>query len=269
MPYEFGTHTGTNNFIERLKIFAEANGWTVNFFGLYSGNNRLHLSKSGQYVAIWYATTSSANFRGHTSYAAGSNPDAQPGVSPAGLHSYIQGLTSGYSYAFFAFGDSLYYYLENPANPTRNIGGFGSLTNKIGAWSGGNFIWCNSGGYQMFTTAGSQACTIYINGAWTPMGTDFIASGLLGSVSDIDYALQGKMPNAYNAQIVMLPIVLMQRNSVTASLLHPLGFVSDVCRFNAGNVYVDKEIITRGGDNWMAIRRSGLTDPPTLLFRVA
>ena len=69
MSYETGTATDPNNLLDKLRIFALANGWTVDYSGgrtnvggsLQAGsNNVIAMNKGGLYVVLYQDTSSNS-----------------------------------------------------------------------------------------------------------------------------------------------------------------------------------------------------------------
>ena len=82
MAYETGTATSEQDLLDKLRIFALAQGWTVNRFGTRADDatgKELYLTKGGKYVAI--VTTGSA----------GSSTDPGPRIYPVAVTGYSAG----------------------------------------------------------------------------------------------------------------------------------------------------------------------------------
>jgi len=278
--YEFFAATTTNLFIQNIKTKAEAYGWTIDFFGLYSGNNRLHLHNAdGAHFEIWYSTTAIVNLVSCTGYDSGATPTAQPGVSAT------QFMSSNWMH-FIAVGPhAIFLKLTNSTSAGYRCHQFGYINDKIGAWSGGNCIsnanvsttflnylnglWCLNN-----TLSASNTGQVLINGAWSSNGNITGTSWPGGTIKPTAApTLYSKMPFAYSGGILPVPLLLTQVDLVTTTLFHPIGYAPDVRFFNGGSTYVQLEEITINGEKWIALNQDEawgtFVNAPNLLIRLA
>lgn len=243
--FELFAATTTNTFIEHIKTKAEAYGWTIDFFGLYSGNNRLHLhNTAGAHFEIWYSSGLAVNIRGCTGYSSTDTPLAQPGTSGT-----VPYQCSSYWHFIVVSPDSIFIKSTTSAN-TANIQ-FGTIVDKIGSWIGGNCISCGNFLLDLWVGYSSGYSQVLIDGTWSTL---ISVNG--GGVSGYcESELSAKMPFAYSGGILPAPLLLIQRNPTTAANMHPIGYAPDVKYFRGGDVYEPLSPITIDGYSWLPINR--------------
>ncbi len=192
MAYQTGTATDQTDLMSKLSTFAQANGYTEDY---YSGANKhLSLSRSadnlyvsfmwdgvdyiGMFQALGYAGGSAespwnqADDSGNGNSDFDSNPDQGRQVSAIGAGAFT-------AYHFFADTSpyTIYIVLEFSPGLYRHFG-FG-LIQKTGTWTGG--AWCvghlwNPGGFTAFTaydTPGHNAHTVLMDNVLTQRQTYF------------------------------------------------------------------------------------------------
>ncbi len=268
--YELFAATTVNLFIEHIKTKAEAYGWTIDFFGLYNGNNRLHLHNvHGSHFEIWVSSSSDFYIVACTGYASASAPTAQPGVSAS------QFLTANAATFMAVCPSSIFLKIFRDgvrAQPFQ----FGTIVDKIGAWTGGTCIsstvWTYNSdswpfwGASLSSQLQSQAL---VNGAWSSPNVS-AGGAVKGTCSS---ALYTKMPFAYSGGILPAPMLLVQLDPTTPSNLHPIGYAPDVRFFAGGTAYLQLEEITIDGEVWVAISTTETTtafsQAPDILIRLA
>lgn len=104
MAYQTGTASDVLDLIDKLRVFALAQGWTVDEWA----SPDLHISKGGRYFVLRGDTSAGSGadlgpfiyICGATGYAAGSAWNAQPGTSPAVKTNRLPGPFAAYH--FFA-----------------------------------------------------------------------------------------------------------------------------------------------------------------------
>lgn len=267
MPaYELFAATTTNLFIQNIKTKAEAYGWTIDFFGLYNGNNRLHLHNAdGAHFEIWYQSATLVNIRGCTGYNSGAIPTAQPGVSG---NCQIQSSL----WHFIVVGPHSIYIKSSSVTTYYQNTQIGFISDKIGSWAGGSCVSSaqyNTGGplWQSYSIFPSQ---VLINGEWSTLSST--AGGGVFGVCDIE--LYAKMPFSYSGGILPVPMLLVQIDLTTTANLHPIGYAPDVRMFSGGNVYASLQELMINGETWVAFSHAeigSITAPtvPTTLVRLA
>lgn len=132
------------NVVDALRVFAEANGWTV-MRNTLVGNNRTVTLKRPEtdYVHIYNSTTDNIRLRGSIDYDGGIAPDATAGrsgraESNIGTGPYVK----LYMFAGAAPSAHVYFVVESAAGATYYHGAFG-MVEKLDAWTGGTFIDCS------------------------------------------------------------------------------------------------------------------------------
>ena len=265
--YEIFAATTANLFIANIKAKAEAYGWTIDFFGLYSGNNRLHLHNAdGAHFEIWWASAAVVNIRGCTGYSSADAPAAQPGssgtcqVTPTLKHLIVVGPHS--------------IFIKMNEGEVCQCVQFGYIANKIGDWSGGGFISgtmaaSSSYSWALWPSYVTYPSQVYINGAWSPL-TSSAGGGVYGVYAT---GMMRKMPFAYCGGILPCPLLLVQINATTTTYRHPLGFAPDILCFSGGDVYASLEEMVYAGNTWVGINQSEtggtFNASPDLLIRLA
>lgn len=266
--YQSGQVASADGFISDLNTFLAANGWTVDFFGLYSSHNRLHAHKGLFHVEIWYRDASSINIAGCTGYDSGSAPIAQPSVS-ATLYNYVIFSTAN-TYMFVSVAEGVYIF--NYRSGYKGLIFLGSIVDKSSAWTDGLFIsgmTAQATNNNPLTGVSGTGTLLYIDGAWKTVSA--VASA--GAVTGLNgaFSLNTKMPNPYNGGHLMVPIRVFERNATTASLLHPLGHFPSVRGILGGDVYVHGQEVPLGTDTWLATDDSaGYNNTiPSYMFKLA
>lgn len=273
--YELFAATTTDLMIQNIKNKAEAYGWTIDFFGIYSSHNRLHLHNAyGAHFEIWWSSTSVANIKACTGYDSGAIPTAQPGVSET--CQFISNL----QHLIVITTHTVFVKIFGTASGYINFQ-FGYINDKIGSWSGGICISSTSitglPAYSSRLWYGYYVhwSQVFINGAWSfrlsALGGSNTVGGGVNGICESE--LYSKMPLAYSGGILPVPILLVQIDPTTTSYLHPIGYAPDARCFNGGNVYVQLEEIIINGEKWLALNQeeAGGTflTSPNLLLRLA
>lgn len=238
---EQGTITSANQVVESLKNFVAANGWVVDFYGLYNAYNRLHCSKAGAHFEIYATAASVVTNLGCTGYTSGAIPTAQPGASATAPMTF----TAGALYCLVSSGNSIYLgATATTASGSWLWGGFGQIGEKVGVWPGGQWVAAGAAGAVLFnaTTYTSHKCKLLRNGVWS--GISLVEGAVKGSASDL--SLLSAQPNHYNGAIVPVPILLSVANATT-SLFHPIGYAPGIYACKGGNIYMCGDIIPIGG----------------------
>lgn len=246
MPaYELFAATTADLFIANIKAKAEAYGWTIDYFGTYSGHNRLHLHNSaGSHFEIWYAFATTINIRGCTGYTSTATPLEQPDTS--GTVTF-----DAASYWHFIVVGKYSILMKSSLSSSYFVTQFGTIVDKIGAWSGGHFISTGSYPLDLWQGYASGMSQVFINAAWSTLTT---TNG--GGVSGVwESELSTKMPFAYSGGILPVPMLLVQRDITTPANMHPIGYAPDVRCFRGGDVYEPLTPITIDGESWLPFNR--------------
>ena len=149
MAYETGSASGVADLLDKLRIFATANGWTQNFFGARTtgSGTALQLTKGTQYVTFIAdtgagTTNDPGNYFGcysHNVYSAGNGTENQ---AQGSAKCYANAMTGPYVAYHFVSGaergcDYLYVIVEVTSGIFKHIG-VGKLV-SLGALSTGMF----------------------------------------------------------------------------------------------------------------------------------
>lgn len=134
MPYETGASTGVTDLLDKLRVFAIANGWTQNFFGSRTSGSgtALQLTKGTQYVTFLADTAAgSASDPGpyfgayaHNAYSAGNGTENQAQRSAS---CYTNAMTGPFVAYHFMTGaergcDYLYVVVESASGIYKHAG---------------------------------------------------------------------------------------------------------------------------------------------------
>lgn len=155
--YETGTSPSVTDLLDKLRVFATANGWTQNSFGARtSGSGQaLQLTKGTQYVTFIADTgtgtsTNPGNYFGcysHNVYSAGNGTENQ---AQGSLKCFANAMTGPYIAYHFMTGaergaDYLYVVVEVTSGIYKHIG-VGKLV-SLGTLTTGMFAYASSWGY--------------------------------------------------------------------------------------------------------------------------
>jgi hypothetical protein len=274
--FEEFTFTTANDAIARLKLFAEANGWTVDLYS-EGTNYRLHIHKGvAHFDLLAYNSSSQIALYGCTGYDSGATNSTQPNTSLTSIY-YDQFIVGDIIYLISCIGIMVVKWWAAPLFPNRATMYMGNITDKVGVWADGifvkNFVLASSAANDTFGPTIGDIAFVYVNGQWTAKSSNGV-NRLIGLAVNDDYTnsvsnLGISQPNTFNAAIIPFPIPLCQANSLTATVWHPLGFIPNVYRIRGGDVYVDKEIINISGSEYIVIEgRYGIPKNHTLLVKL-
>jgi hypothetical protein len=152
MSYSTGTATGANDLLDKLRLFAIAEGWTVNRWTSVTGGYELCVSKgtsyfnlrSGENTTLLVNGASTANkygilINGSDGYDSGDDWDRQDGysrrdITPSGTDQYVAflplvtnlGALPAYYFFSDSGGDNIYLELEVSTGTYQRLG-FGQL----------------------------------------------------------------------------------------------------------------------------------------------
>lgn len=286
MAYETGISSGTDDLLDKLRLFAIAQGWTVNLHEVEGDGYRLHMNSGTQYVNLRSAP-SDIYLRGSTGFDGGSAWNAQPGTTIQCQSNNMPGPYAAYH--FFGSSQYLHVVVEATAGHYRHLA-MGEL-NKVGSYAGGAYVgaiyWNTSTTYiddpnapyhtYLFDRTSYIGSDTYhtqvradLDGqinhwfqcsyvpwnnrrrAWGPMR----ATG--GSDAGTMDTLLARSPNAFNALTPLLPAyVYAERDS---QLYSPVGHVADLRVCNLTNLAAG-DTVTLGSDNWMVFPAHVKRDP--------
>jgi len=232
MPlFQSYTFSTVETLISDLATFAVSNGWAI----VSQTATILSISKSGNVFRIEKTGTASAEL----------NVTPSGGIINTESVS-LSYLVVGQPYMFVSTGRGLLIGRSHTSYFWR-WGGLVFIEPKIGV----------TGGVGVLNVAASNAladntlagCTYYINGAWT--SSSAVAGSVVGSVEN-DIELVEKQPNTYNGAVMPVPITMFVMHTTT-TLWRPIGFLENVFRFRAGDVFVHGDTLTIGADTYLAV----------------
>ena len=246
--YQTVTFTTVNQFLIDLSAFLSANGWTIDYDGVYSTSyRRLHFHKGEAHFDFYSSTSTKIYMFGCTGYASGSAPNAQPGVS--GSRDFT--LSTSYPTIHFVSTQGAVYFGYIGSGSTY-WGSVFIVKEKIGSWSNGFGLQAVTTGANFFggsaysTTVGYAQ--LYYNGVWSTYGA--AAGGFTGGNYGADLGSQ-KSLNVYNGGLVPQRVVLFINNSSDSTKKHPVGYAPGLYKANAGDIYDFAETVTIGSDTYL------------------
>ena len=265
--YTTGTCATAESLLSNISTFLTSNGWTVDL----TSSTRLHVHKAEAHVEFWLSGNEFYTMA-CTGYDSGLSSALQPGG--ASSLSYLQLVFNSklLSFVFVSTANAFYMSVQkNSSYPYRSLQGVGTIVDKLGAWTGGLFFaggntWASDYS-SLFEVEQNVSVRMLVNGVWSSstINAPMAATGGL----DVLVSLWPKQPNVYNAGILPQPIFIFQRDSLAASMLHPLGYFPDVMAFYGGSVYAEGELITINNDMWVVSAMSPAEMVvPYLLFKV-
>ena len=253
--YQTYSYTTLNQILIDLSAFLSANGFTIDFNGVYNTSyRRLHFHKGSAHYDMYSASGLTCTMYGCTGYDSGSAPNAQPGVA---LSNSLTVVTGG-GYCFISTTDAVYVGIISLAG-LYNWGVFlYNIPNKVGSYSGGfglsgsgasTDVYLDNWGY-----AGSQGAQLYINGVWTTQGNGVVneASG-----NNVTTGIGKYSPFCYNSGIIPFPILIMVSGPTDSTKRIPLGYAPSIYRACPGDLYVLGDTIIIGSDTYMWMPSSG------------
>lgn len=249
--YQSGIFTTANQLLIDLATFAAANGWTIDFDGVYNTSyRRLHLHQGEAHFDMHSTSATAIAMYGCTSYASGSAPSAQPAAT---TYSKPVNGVNGRGYWFVSTDGGLYVSTLNASNYFTWASLF-IVSGKIGGWTNGFGI-VGQGGAGIFTDicySSARYGQLYYNGAWS---TTVDAGGLAGTEINGGLAV-AKQPNWYNNGIVPIPVALVLHAVADATKRVPMGFAPGLYLTNGGNRYDIGETLLIGSDTYIMLPRN-------------
>lgn len=283
MAYQTGTANSPDDLLDKLRLFAAAQGWTVNAWTVDAGFHRLHLEKSGQWVNL-HSFADYIEIIGSTGYSAGSAWNAQPGTGTSARSNAMPG--PYVAYHFFAGTDTLYTAVESTPGIFKHLA-FGMIE-KTCTFTGGAYVgavyWEQSASYidspdhyGHYSLFDSDAQSLLYNASiradidakvnnWMRFtyvtSGNYAKSGDRGGSYNLLWGLRANTPNAFNGLTPIFPFyVFVERPSV---LYSPVGYAKDLRSVNMSSL-TPGETITLGADQWMVFpiaQKNGPNDTP-------
>lgn len=161
MAYETGNALNTTDLLDKIRIFALAQGWTSNRFSAITGGYWLNLSKGAQFVNLTsHDVNGTISGQGATSYDSGSAHTAQPGRISTNQWAVTNDLVGPYT-GYHFFGGADYIHVVVQVSPGRYAHfGFGTLL-KYGAYTGGEYVYGTWWSFRSVGTFGSPNSTYH------------------------------------------------------------------------------------------------------------
>lgn len=247
--YQNGTFTTANQHLIDLAAFASANGWTIDYDGVYNTSyRRLHLHKGEAHFDMYSTSSTAVSMYGCTGYASGSAPGAQPGAT-----TYAKPFsgTNGYGYWFVSTAGGLYFASLN-ASRYFSWAALFVIESKIGVWTNGFGITGQASSSGLFP----DGCYVspgygqlYYNGGWSANA----AAGGLGGTDISSDMPASKSPNWYNSGIVPVPVMLVLNAPADTSKRIPMGWAPGLYRTNGGNLYDIGETLVIGSNTYLIL----------------
>jgi len=139
MAYQEEVGTSPDDVINKIAVFAQANGWTVDRNTLSGSNRTLTVHKSGDYIHIYNINTTRIFMRGSVGYNAANPPSTQPNVSNAATCSPEAGpYTKIYMFADDLPTEHVFIVIETAGGILYHLC-FGMIE-KFGTFTGGTFF---------------------------------------------------------------------------------------------------------------------------------
>lgn len=245
--YQSYTFTTANQCLMDLSAFVSANGWTIDFDGVYNTTyRRLHIHKGIAHFDLYSTSTTNIRIYGCTGYDSAKAPSLQPNVSA------YRDYSNTATYTFWLVSTSGGLFFTTAASTGRFLwGSLFAVTDKIGSWADGIVMSVPPYSASPFSTNwyGSSYgyALMYYESQWSTNGLD--AGGLCGGLITSD--ISTKQPCAYNCGLVPFPIPLFILNGTDYTKKHPVGYVPGVYKCNGGDVYSIADEIIIGGDTYV------------------
>jgi hypothetical protein len=268
MAYQNGTATGIADLLDKLGVFAAANGWTLN----RRDANSLSISK-GTIFQNLFDNSAEIRLNASTGYNAGAAWDAQPGASPYTQRSNaMSGSFAGYH--FFAAETYLHIMVEVDPGLYRPIL-FGKLADSDD-YDGGHYsaaVHATGTSFQstlflstsapFYDDAARPACSVTVDGfsgflpfsGPAPVGgtvlrsCDFYMLGVFGSTQYHFYSDSYEIgPNTLNGIAPFSPMQMFAPR--TGGGLSPMGYVHDFRLVNIQDISPG-QVLTIGANEWL------------------
>lgn len=244
--YLTGNFVTANQILIDLSPLLTANGWIVDYDGVYSTSyRRIHFHKGTAHFEIYSGSATYLYFYGCTGWSSGSAPTAQPGVSAGSKSQYG---TAGYPYYVVVTPRAVFIGLPINSYLTIYWSTMFIVESKIGNWSDGHGLsGAGNSGFMGSSWYGAPTyAQIYCNGAWSPTA---VAGGLCGN--HYAYDLVAKTPCYYNGAVIPFPIVLFVRDTVDTTKFRPIGYMPDFYKTRAGDLYTTGDTKVIGSDTYI------------------
>jgi len=294
MAFQTGTATDLDDLIDKIRLFASANGWTVNKYVAPSAgfDSELYLQKGSLYASIDANSTNAPQtyhsvfqtilqpwlyLYAATGFDTGATVDSQPVFSPAVKTAWLLGPMT----AYYFFADLNYFHVVVETIPGEfQHFGWGEVS-KIGTYTGGFYaygtIWDQSGIFidvpasfrhtTPFDGISNQAANASVLG--TDVDTTFQwktwSTGVVTSSRCIPVGRNGILddlttlgPNQFNALTPLQP--MPAGHGMSGDLYSIVGHILDIRNVNIQAI-APGDTQSIGGDIWYVFPTQTKNDP--------
>jgi len=241
MAFQSGITTSPNDLLDKIRLFATGScGYTQLMYQPDAGYYRLHLqhAATGQYVHL-HSYASYIRCYGSTSWNSGAAWNAQTVAS--GSIDLIQ--WSGSAEYFLFGGDGWCYCVVQDSSTSYRSLLFGVIT-KTCTFTGGAFL---SNTTTTYVLADIDADT----NIWKASSSSSYANDVRTFNRATTRNLDSYSPIAFNGVTPLYPCTVEVGRKTPNGFFSMVGYVPGVRLLRMNGQYVDKDIITLGGNDWM------------------
>lgn len=267
--YQSYTFTTANQWLIDFAEFVAANGWTIDYDGVYNTSyRRVHFHKGTAHFDFYSASATAIVEIGCTGYDSGTTPALQPG---AGIISRQNTFGVGVAYMFVSTPGAIYFGNNELSIGAWYWGSIFTVQSKVGNWTDGHGLSQAAAAFfgTNAHTNGNGYAQIYYNGGWSPAQS--AAAGCLHGTG-VQTELPTKQPNFYNGAIIPFPIILFIYNVTDSTKRHPIGYLPGVYGCCGGDIYSPGDQIIIGSDTYIIMplgnANIGVATTGDLLFKL-
>ncbi|MBK7024048.1 MAG: hypothetical protein IPH41_11265 [Sulfuritalea sp.] len=244
MAFQSGITTSANDLLDKIRLFAMgACGYAQLMYQADAGYLRLHLlhAASGQVVNLHSYAGYIAGY-GSTSFNSGAAYSSQTVASG----SYSVSPLSGSAEYFLFGGDGWCYCIVQTASTTYAPFLFGAMT-KTCTFTGGAFL---TDTYSTYVRADIDGNT----NKWKAgnSGVDVVRAFYSGITRQLD----NYSPIAFNGVTPLYPATIEVGRPIPSYFYSMMGFAPGMCLLRVNGQYVNKDVVTLGGNDWMVFTLS-------------
>jgi hypothetical protein len=244
MAFQSGITTSPNDLLDKIRLFATGVcGYTQLMYQADAGYFRLHLqhAASGQFVNLhsyastiaWYGSTS---FNSGLAYGSQTVASGSLSVSPM----------SGSAEYFLFGGDGWCYCVVQTGSTTYASIIFGAIT-KACTFTGGAFL---SDTYNTYVRADIDGNTnLWKSGTY---GEHAVRAFYNGTTRQLD----SYSPIAFNGVTPLYPATIDVGRQTPSDFYSMLGYAPGLRLLKMAGQYVNKDVVTLGGSDWMVFNIS-------------
>jgi len=241
MAFQSGITTSPNDLLDKIRLFATGScGYTQLMYQPDADYYRLHLqhAATGQYVHL-HSYASHIRCYGSTSWNSGAAWDAQTVASGSISLSQLSG-----SAEYFLFGgDGWCYCVVQESSTSYRSLLFGVIT-KTCTFTGGAFL---SDTTTTYVLADIDADTNIWKASSYSSGANAVRTFDKATTRNLDIY----SPIAFNGVTPLYPCTVEVGRKTPNGFYSMVGYVPGVRLLHMNGQYVDKDIITLGGNDWM------------------